>query len=268
MNTTDRKPFDAVLFSISMAILIVASIPSFLPKFARVLGVLLVGCIHYRIIFTQTIGDFAGDLGLGSTILAQFLRGADYALFTSPENLVNHRDGEALKVTQRPFKKRVQWTLGLYSNPRGIGWAHEPRHLPPRPSPSTPRWKFVFYRILFAIGCFSVIGGVRVADASNPGLTTPGMLLTEAPLHWRVLGMTGFGLGGVFMLSGLNSTLAAVVLGCGFSSPERWPWLFGSPFQLWSIRRFWRRFWHQMLRRVNTFAFRVYDYSPSLYRPC
>jgi hypothetical protein len=254
MNTSDRKPFDVVLFSISMVILFVASIPSFLPKFARVLGVLLVGCIHYRIIFTQTTGDFAGDLALGSGILSQYMRGADHALFTSPESL---RDGDALKVTLRSFKKRVQWTLKLYSNPRGIGWAHEPRHLPARPSPSMPRWKFVFSRILFAIGCFSAIGVVYVADASNPGLTTPGMLLTEAPLHWRALGVTCIGLGGVFTLSGLNSILAAVVIGCGFSSPERWPWLFGSPFQLWSIRRFWRRFWHQMIRKVNIFAFRV-----------
>jgi len=254
MNTSDRKPFDVLLFSISMVILIVASIPSFLPKFARVLGILFVGSIHYRIIFTQTTGDFAGDLGLGSAILSQYLRGADYALFTSPESLTNYRDGDASKVTQHPFKKRIRWTLRLYSNPRGIGWAHEPRQLPSRPSPSMPRWKFVFSRILFTMGCFSAIGVVYVVDASNPGLTTPGMLLTEAPLHWRALGVTCFGLGGVFTLSGLNSILAAVVVACGFSSPERWPWLFGSPFQLWSIRRFWRRFWHQMIRKVNVFC--------------
>jgi hypothetical protein len=264
-NTSDRRPFDVVLFGISLAIQVVVSIPSFLPKFARVLGILLVGYIYYQIIFTQTTGDLAGDFGLGSAILAQYLIGADYALFTSPDNLMDHRDGKSSKVSQRSFKKRVQWTLRLHSNPRGIGWAHEPSHLPDRPSPSTPRSMFVFSRILFAIGCASMIGVIYVVDASNPGLTTPGMLLSEAPLHWRALGAACFGGGGIFLISALNSILAAIVVGCGYSSPERWPWLFGSNFRVWSITRFWRRFWHQMIRRVNTSAFCTYHYSSFIF---
>jgi hypothetical protein len=268
MEPSDRRPFDVVLFCISSAILIIVSIPSFLPKFARVLGVLFIGYIYYQIIFTQTTGDLAGDFGVGSVILAQYLTGADYALFTSPDKLLDYCDGDRSKVAQRSFKKRVQWTLRLYSNPRGIGWAHEPSHLPNRPSPSTPRREFVFWRILFAIGCFSVIGVIYVINASNPGLTTPGMLLSEAPLHWRALGAACFGWVAVFMISALNSVLAAAVVGCGYSSPERWPWLFGSHFQVWSITGFWRRFWHQVIRRVIIFAFCDYYYSSFLYRLC
>lgn len=268
MDANDRRPFEVVLYGISLALLIVASIPSFLPKSARVLVVLFVGYIHYRTIFTQTTGDFASDLGSGSGFLSQYLIGSAYALFLSPEDLVDYCDGEVLKVTQRPFRKRVEWTLRLYSNPRGIGWAHEPLHLPHRPSSSTPRWKFFFSRILFAIGCFSSIGVVYVVNASNPGLTTPGLLLSEASLPWRLLGVIGFGLGGIFMISGVNSLLSAVIVGCGYSSPSRWPWLFGSPFQLWSIRRFWRRFWHQMIRGVSTFVFHLYGLSYRLFRLC
>jgi len=260
MDTSDRRPFDVVLFGISLALQTLITIPSFLPKFARVLGVLLVGYINYRIIFTQTTGEFAADLGIGSAILAHYLAGTDYALFTPPEDLIDYCDEDSLKIAQRSFKKRLQWTLRLYSNPRGIGWAHEPSYLPNRPSPSTSRRKFVFSRILHGIGCILGIGVIYVVDASNPGLTTQGMLLSEAPLHWRALGASGFGLGGLFTISGVNSILAAFVVGCGYSSPERWPWMFGSPFQLWSIRRFWRRFWHQAIRKVNTFAFRASAY--------
>src|SRR5258707_1929616 len=258
MDKSDRKPFDFVLFGISLAIQTLVSIPSFLPKFARVLGVLIVGYIYYRIIFTQTTGDFAADLAIGSGILANYLVGADYALITSPETLMDYCGGNSLKIAQRSFKKRLQWTLRLYTNPRGVGWAHEPSLLPNRPSPSTSRREFVFSRVLCIIGCVLGIGVIYVVDASNPGLTTPGMLLSEAPLHWRGLGTTCFGLGGVFAISGVNSILAAFFVGCGYSSPERWPWIFGSPFQLWSITRLWRRFWHQMIRRVNNLAFRAY----------
>ena len=252
-NESGRRPFSVVLYCISLAILITSSIPAFLPKFARVLAVLLVGYIHHQIIFTQTMGDFSADLSLGSIFVAQYLIGVDYALLSSPEDLLDYCDRDTSKVSQRSFKNRVQWTLRLYANPRGIGWAHEPTDLPPRPSPSTPRFKFVVSRILYAIGCFSGVGMVGVLSASNPGLTTPGMLLIEAPLHWRALGVTSCGLGAFLVMSALNSMLSAVVVGCGYSSPERWPRLFGSLFELWSIGRFWRRFWHQCIRRVNAF---------------
>jgi hypothetical protein len=117
---------------------------------------------------------------MGSGIVVQYLIGVDYALFSSPADLIDYCDRDASTVTQRSFKKRVQWTLRLYSNPRGIGWAHEPTNLPPRPSPSTSRSKFVFSRILFAIGCFASLGVIFVVDILNPGLTPPGMLLSEA----------------------------------------------------------------------------------------
>ena len=270
MDTSEsgRRPFSVVLYCISLAILIAASIPSFLPKVARVLAVLLVGYIHYEIIFTQTTGDFAVDLTLGSAFVVQYLIGADYALLSSPEDLLDYCDRDSLKVSQRSFKKRLQWTLRLHANPRGIGWAHEPANLPPRPSPSTPRFKFVVSRILYIIGCFFGLGMVYVLDASNPGLTTPGMLLIEAPLHWRALGVTSFGLGGFLTISALNSMLSAVVVGCGYSSPARWPTLFGSLFELWSIRNFWGRFWHQTIRRVNTFLCCFDESSSFLSRSC
>ena len=41
--------------------------------------------------------------------------------------------------------ERIRWATSLLINPRCIGWSHEPTHaLPPRPSPSVTRWKFIF----------------------------------------------------------------------------------------------------------------------------
>ena len=54
-NENGRRPFSVVLYCISSAILITASIPAFLPKVARILAVLLVGYIHYQIIFRQQV---------------------------------------------------------------------------------------------------------------------------------------------------------------------------------------------------------------------
>lgn len=36
------------------------------------------------------------------------------------------------------------------------------------------------------------------------------------------------------------------ILICRFDDPEDWPPLFGNPFDAWTIRRFWGRFWHRI----------------------
>lgn len=247
MNTDHRKSLDGTLLLASEVILIIASIPAFVPKLARVVTFVVLGLYFYHVIFTQTTGDFDQDLILGSSIIFQYISFLDYALLTPPENLKDLSDKDPTRVTQRPLKKRVLWIFKLMSNPRGIGWAHEPSHLPPRPS--TPRSKFVISRLaLSAICCFLVVAGRSVlsvvyADAS--------MLLIDAPLHRRVVGVLSFGLSGFSVLCGVNAIISAVVVGCGISSPERWPRLFGSPLEVWSIRNFWRRFWHQLIRKVR-----------------
>jgi hypothetical protein len=251
MGADHRKLLDGALFLASQVILILVSVPAFVPKPAQVISFGVVGWYLYRIIFTQTTGDFNNDFGLGPTIIVQYMLALDYALLTPPESLKDFNQGDIARVTKRSFKKRVLWTLKLFSNPRGIGWAHEPSHLPPRPSSSTPRSTFVISRILLATCCFLIFGGASLFDAAYANTITADKLLTGAPLHRRVLGVLSFGLGGVSVISGLNAILSAGAVGCGFSSPERWPLLYGSPLQVWSIRRFWRRFWHQMIRRVS-----------------
>ncbi|KUI57319.1 hypothetical protein VP1G_10876 [Cytospora mali] len=46
----------------------------------------------------------------------------------------------------------------------------------------------------------------------------------------------------------IHSTIAVVTVAVGVYSPEGWPPLYGSIFDVWSLRRFWGHFWHQMLR--------------------
>ena len=251
MGADHRKPLDNALFLALQTSLIIVTIPAFIPRPAQLIVFAVLGWYSYQVIFTQTTGDFNNDFGLGAAILIQYIVALDYALLTPADILRDFYDNDRTRVTQRPLKQRVVWALKVSSNPRCIGWAHEPPYLPPRPLPSTPRSNFVFSRIFLATCCFLIVGGTRHFDAVFSGTTTANKLLTGAPLHRRVVGVLCFGLGGVCMISGVNATLSAVIVGCGLSSPERWPLLFGSPLEVWSIRRFWRRFWHQMIRRVS-----------------
>ena len=238
MVPDDRPPFNVVLLALSQAIVIIATVPAFLPKFAKILVVLLVGWVFCYIISTQTTGDKGGDNGIGSALLAHYLAVIDYVLLTRPDDLRNIRDKDTTKMAERSFRSRVIWAMKLYTNPRGIGRVHEVPNIQNRPLPSTPRWKFVVNRATYTVISVSAVGVALVVNAFNPALTTPGKVLTDAPLHLRALGVVGFAVAGAGLLSAIHSSLAAITVGCGFSSPERWPYLFGTPLQAWSIKRF------------------------------
>jgi len=67
---------------------------------------------------------------------------------------------------------------------------HISSHLPPRPSPSTPRSRFVFSRLFLSTCYFLGTAGIKRLDAAYLyAITAAGKLLTDAPLHLRVLGV-------------------------------------------------------------------------------
>ena len=41
-------------------------------------------------------------------------------------------------------------------------------------------------------------------------------------------------------------------VGLFLSTPDRWPSLFGNPADLYTVRNFWGRFWHQIFRQIFT----------------
>ena len=250
MVPDDRPSFNVALFAFSQVIVVIATIPAFLPRFAKVLAVLLVGWVICHIIFTQTTGDKGGDQGLGSVLLAYYLAVVDYVLLTRPDDLRDIKD-RATKMAERSFKSRVIWAMKLYTNPRGIGCVHEVPNLR-NLSPSTPRRKFVIHRTTYTVISIFAICVAWVVNAFNPALTTPGKVLTDAPFYLRALGVAGFAMAVVGRMTAIHSSLAVFMVGCGLTSPERWPFLFGTPLQAWSIKRFWRRVWHQLFRKVGS----------------
>ncbi|KAF9522159.1 hypothetical protein CPB83DRAFT_864924 [Crepidotus variabilis] len=244
-----REPFNGALYGASQFLILIAMVPSLLPKPLRLGSMIFASWVAYKMIFTQTTGDMGGDLGLGSAVLQQLLIGIDFALVTDPTSLKELSDKNPTLVTARPSKDRLIWALKLYVNPRGIGWAHEPLYLPNRPSPLMPRLKFVVSRFTRMVGCILLECVIYVVDASNPGMTTPGMVLSQAPLKWRALGVACFVVAGACRLNAMHTGLSALVVGCGFSSPDRWPNFFGSPFDAWQLKILWRKVWHQNVRK-------------------
>lgn len=57
----------------------------------------------------------------------------------------------------------------------------------------------------------------------------------------------------VAMLDGAHAALSLLSVSIlGFDTPAEWPPIFGPLTQAWSMRRFWGKFWHQIIRRTYT----------------
>ncbi|PPQ83989.1 hypothetical protein CVT25_000535 [Psilocybe cyanescens] len=195
--------------------------------------------ISYYLITETNTGDPAADLGLGSALLTQLLTALDSMYFTDPNTLINYHEPHPGTITEKPLSQRIRWAFNLYTNNRGLGWAHEPSDLPEPYEPSTPRWKFV--RVRLAVAGLSVLVEcvAFITAVSNPAMNTPGQLVSESPFLWRALGVVSFGAAAAARINAASCAISAVVVGLGFSTPDRWPSLFGSPLEAWTVRRFW-----------------------------
>jgi len=49
----------------------------------------------------------------------------------------------------------------------------------------------------------------------------------------------------------LHDILAFIAVGIGLDEASEWPQLYGSPYQMYTVRRFWGKFWHRLVLRTN-----------------
>lgn len=237
--TESREPFYGPLFGIFQLGLIVAMIPG-IPRIAQYALFSTILWIAYYLVTKTTTGDPPVDLAQGSAIATQLMTLADSVFFADPDSLKDIYHGQTGKITEAPLKQRMKWALNLYINPRGIGWAHEAPHTPPRVPLSTSRSSFVFRQLRRAVICISLECAAYTLNASNPFMTDKTLLLRNAPFKWRALGTAGFALAGYARINWMHCFLSATIVGIGFSIPERWPNLFGSFTSATTVRLVWR----------------------------
>ena len=53
------------------------------------------------------------------------------------------------------------------------------------------------------------------------------------------------------VITGLHHALSIVFVSLNLDTPQDWPPLYGSPYQMYSVRRFWGKFWHRIVYRTN-----------------
>ncbi|KAJ2919982.1 hypothetical protein MD484_g506, partial [Candolleomyces efflorescens] len=236
-------------------------------------------CIYF--IFYTSTGDISSDYSFGGAISALFFTASDFLVLNPnvqkefkpiPTKLKSQIPKEKVRadlkeddseedISKAEWKRRFYWALKLRFNPRGIGWTHEAplpnradsQNASTKKNTSQTRTSFVMRRLFEGVLNAIILDLCTVAAKRNPTFVKgrPELLL-EASWTWRTVsvfqfvGMTYCG------LRMMHSVLSAAFVGTKISNPEDWPPLFGKLGEAYTVRRFWGKFWHQLLRRFLT----------------
>ncbi|TFY61676.1 hypothetical protein EVJ58_g4371 [Rhodofomes roseus] len=167
---------------------------------------------------------------------------------TNPVHEFRH-ERDYVAPEELPFLRRMWWTLCVINSPRGVGWSYEVANTPPRPS--QPRWSFVREKLSSAFRWFLFLDLAQSYQRSNllfsrgnMVLLSQGHSLPTASILARLCSLVG-------MIAMQYSLLAAIFVAFGFSLPRDWPDIYGRWSDTYTVRRFWGRTYHQMLRRLT-----------------
>jgi hypothetical protein len=152
---------------------------------------------------------------------------------------------------------RIYWAFNLSFATRYSGTSYQVAYLPPSPSPKSSRLQFlkqIIYLLCLHAFCSYFF-------LTNPYFITRGAEGTrprDLPFPERALYSWLCCLNAIFSISLPYAVICYFTFGLWGSKEDARP-MFGNWGDCWSIRQFWGRVWHQMLRRV-----RIPMYAPLL----
>ncbi|CAA7260701.1 unnamed protein product [Cyclocybe aegerita] len=252
MDATKGKfDFSWILFLLAHTIYLLGV--SVKPSPYRWLLFIPFGSICTYLTYYTSLRDPVGDYGMGAYLMTQFFTALDFLILTDVQKelkLVGQKDG----VADKPLKTRLVWGLKLLGSPRGIGWTYAPTSILPTPSkPSTTRRQFIVSRLS------ELAANVLLYDLNGFVIRANPCMKVDGPSFWH----TGNGWMWMWRAAGLSYTVAAWIninvlhilysllsVGLGSTEPQEWTPLFGRLWDAHTVRRFWGRVWHQMMRRL------------------
>ncbi|KAH9840645.1 membrane bound O-acyl transferase family-domain-containing protein [Rhodofomes roseus] len=194
-----------------------------------------------------TTGEAPRDYSIGNLIMIQAFTAVLLLWLVDPVHDYCHEsDGNAL--AKLPFVRRMWRLLCIINNPRGVGWSYEVAHLPPRPS--SPKWTFVVHKLACALRWYLFLDLAQTYNRSSLRLLHDSAVGPQAWLIRPISIIARFSsLVGLLALE--NSLAAATSVALGMSLPREWPDIYGRWSDAYTVRRFWGRTYHQLLRRLT-----------------
>ncbi|TFK71891.1 hypothetical protein BDN72DRAFT_764224 [Pluteus cervinus] len=200
----------------------------------------------YLLFFTST-GNLTRDDIVGSVMLAYLFTATDYILLTDVQRELRLQ-GQKGPISDASLLSRLQWGLKLFTSPRGVGWAHEVPHLPARPRHSS-RTAFVFLQLAW-MGVYALAYDlIGIFSRWNFSCLHQNACFTHIAWLWRIRVLFGF-MGSAYSMTCIMFCIVSILSVVSHASePKDWPPLYGRWVEAYTLRRFWSRTWHQLLRR-------------------
>jgi len=175
------------------------------------------------------------------------LKSTDWFLLSSPYTDIFRLDGQ--KYADLSTSGRIKWALNNCFIFRGIGWSWQVPYLQPAASRFYFLKHFLVIYLVNDVGFFYLTNNtyLRTRGAEGPRLTDL-PLLQQALLSWA-----GW-LRIIFVLDGICSLILMSMKGIWGTADEARPML-GKWEDCYTVRRFWGRVWHQLIRRVRIILF-------------
>ncbi|KAL3429035.1 membrane bound O-acyl transferase family-domain-containing protein [Aspergillus tetrazonus] len=160
------------------------------------------------------------------------------------------KDSSAL----RQMLTKVRWSVELWSCWRGQGWNFVDQHLPRGAEGTQSRWEFLVSnagRVLLNQYISDLVRKYAFC-ALWPSQVDAHVDFNHLPLLNRH-GLVALQLiRDSLMLDSEYRKASILFVGLDLSTPDRWPNLFGNIRDLYTVRNFWGRVWHQIFRQIFT----------------
>ncbi|KAG7095218.1 hypothetical protein E1B28_005993 [Marasmius oreades] len=222
---------------------------------SRQLSFLLQVCTAYPIFCSNlTTGNSVIDYTLGSFVFSFLLNAFAWSFLTDvPVPKRTSINPNTTESETRTYELSLEQAARLVISPRGIGWSHEPTlALPPRPNALVSRSHFILrqlgmalmnllildlvYACMWNVPCFH-IGGPTIGDASY------GLL-------GRCRNILLFAISAIASMTTAYHFISAFCLAIQISEPQNCPSFYGDFTKAYTLRGFWGRSWHQLLRPI------------------
>lgn len=176
---------------------------------------------------------------------------SDLILFSEPQ-ISFRREGQRKPVCEMALFERLYWAASLAFDWRGVQWSCQISNLQ---RSHLPRWAFVRSKLYRVITVYLLRDIVFFCLHRNPAFNridgerfgAHGFLWQT----WNVL-LFWFCVGASLYIA--HSVASAIAVAVGLSEPRDWPDFFGPWLRTTSMRQFWGKTWHQMMRRPVTGA--------------
>ncbi|EED84098.1 predicted protein [Postia placenta Mad-698-R] len=249
--SVDNRPRLPVLPVLLLQNAFLSALIAIRPKAPIKLAAFAIYTYSLGLVLTSTTGDLQQNYSLGCSFASQFFTAFHLLWLADPLNDLRHeRDHTAPPAL--PFLRRMYWASCVITGPRGVGWNYQVANIPPRPS--EPRWTFVRHQSLCAFRWYLLVDLAQTYQRSNPSFSHHDANLFSLSAQGyiqRCINIVARFAPAYGMIAMPYCLLSALSVAMAWSFPRDWPTMYGEWADAYTLRRFWGRTYHQLLRRYT-----------------